>query len=307
MKTKSKYTLLGVVSLIAISSLIFWNHNRVNENKSLNIVFFDEKVKKYVNEASDPSKDKDAAWNQYIQKDFDALIKKNVPSIDQEMASSCLFKSYFNSPSALKLYLDSSKNADITQAIKTSYEKSKRISGATEKVKVSVVILPISGTTYGLTGGGNFIVLYVNCLDSKDKLLKDVEGIFAHEYAHTLSLDYAEKHGGTLKTYPNTFLAQTILEGKACVFANISTEGNADSILIPKTPINEFAYYQDILNKEFTETDYFTYVVGDKSFTRSDCYYYGIAMVEKYLETHTEIQPQDWLYLTPEEMFNAVQ
>lgn len=298
--------LLVIVGLILIGGLALWNNKRLNENNSLNIVFFDKQVEKYVNDASDPSKDKDDVWNQYIQHDFDALIKKVVPIKGQEMARSCLFKSYFNSPSSLKLYLDSSKNDDIAQSLKISYEKAKKISGTTEKVKLNVVVVPISGVTYGITGTSDFIVMYVNCLDSKDKLLKDIDGIFTHEYAHTLSLDYAEKHGGILGTYPETFLAQTILEGKACVFANISSGNVSDSIWIPKKPINDFAYYQDILNKEFTETVDFNYVVDEKSFARSDCYYYGIKIVEKYIDTHKNIQPEEWLYITPEEMYNAV-
>lgn len=302
----SRSVLLGTVISLIIVGIGFWNFKMMNDNDSINIVLFDKNVKKYIDEASEPSMDRDDVWNRVMLHNFEAITKKHVPEDEQNKAISALFKNHFNSPSSLKFYLDSSKNAEITKIIKSSFEKSKVLSGTTENEKLSVVIIPFSGTTYGITGASNFIVLYVNYLDSNEKLLKDIEGTFAHEYAHTLSLNYAKEHGGISTTYPNTFLAQMILEGKACVFASLSAGNDYDSILIPKEPIHDFEFYEDILDQEITQTSFFNYAVGEKSFTRADCYYYGIEAVEKYIEAHNNIKVEEWLYLTPEEMFNDI-
>lgn len=55
----SRSVLLGTVISLIIVGIGFWNFKMMNDNDSINIVLFDKNVKKYIDEASDPSMDRD--------------------------------------------------------------------------------------------------------------------------------------------------------------------------------------------------------------------------------------------------------
>ncbi len=300
-RVKISISILLIICFVSILSLVFSQGVFVKSN--FNVIFFDKEIENYIDASKDLTAKKSALWDQNMQKPFDKIVSKYVPQDEQEKASSSLFKEHFTSPETLKLYLDYSKDKKIRDALQRSYEKSMDLLGKEESEPLYVTIIPYRGMTYGVTSASNFIVLYVNYLIPEEKLLEEVGGTFAHEYAHVVSLEFASKEGSWSKTYPNTFLAQMILEGKACVFAKLVVGENYQQPMVPNEPVNQFEYYEDILNKEFTETSFFNYEVDGKSFLRTDCYYYGMESIQNYMDKHKVTNPADWMYLKPSELY----
>ncbi len=258
---------------------------------------------------ADTEKDPGARQNAFeknIQVPFDTLLEKNIASEELSVAKSSLIPEFYASPSILKPYMNKTQLTTVDSAFKEAFTTIESASKNENHRPLHVIYLPTSKPTYAVTGATNLIVFYVNLSEDPKKLSSEIKGIFAHEYVHTLTTTALPNVSEITKTYMSTFLGTAIFEGKACVFAKQLYGDSFAVAYMPTKPLHPIDYYRDILDTPYEITSYQQYRAGEKDFSASDLYYYGIELVDAYIKKHPEIEPKDWLYLTPTEIYDAV-
>ena len=194
------------------------------------------------------------------------------------------------------MQLELMKEYKIENVIKEAYEA---CSKELKNENLNVIVLPTSGNSYGFTPSSNLFVLYVSCLEPKEKVIDTVKWIFAHEYAHSCDTRYSRERKDEVPLYSNTVLRDMVFEGKANNFADFMY-GDRGFKLDKEYCSNDWGFYKTRLNDcSYSVADGQVSKIGNETFSRYDVYVYGTEIVKTYIAAHPDLTVLDWLILPP--------
>lgn len=291
MKIPPKSISIGILLMIIIIIATPYIYKNIKPD-GIRIYNFNKNIEEYINATGQGDYPYNAEFESSIKKPFSDLIHRLVEKQDYRLSEYALFQFAFQKPSLLKIQLESIEEKKINELVKEAYiECSERLG----KRKVNVILLPTTEYTFGFTPSADLIVLYVNCLQSEEKLKGEVKWTFAHELAHTYDTDKALMEKRENPLYGDTVLKDMVFEGKANSFANIMYGENGIE-LNRKYCSNDWKYYKSKLNNtSYKVVDFQSSVIGNDTFYRYDVYVYGTEIVKKYLELNQDKDVKDWL------------